>query len=1010
MRRVNLAAFGLRFEKVIVFLVAALAVFGVAAYSQIPASIFPTMSFSRIDVVADAGNLPPNQVRVAITLPLERALSGLPSVTRVFATSSQGSAEIIVDFDPTTAVQGDLTYVDQAIAQTRAALPPGVSVESNIINPNNEPIVSYALTSNVMSQTLLHELAQQSMVPRFYGTPGLARVSVAGGPPREYHVELDPSALAQYGLTAGDVEQALGEATAVTAVGLQVRHYTRSVVVVDAGIRTGADLSHVEIFTKHGSVPIDALGDVRLGVAPETDQVSFDAHNGVIVSFYALPGADAVRMAEDIAARAQTINGELPLGTAFTRFWDQTTLVKDSQASLRDAILIGALLAIAVIYIFLRSFRMTLVAAAVIPLALSITIFAIGRAGETLNLMSVGGLAIAVGLIIDDAIVVIENISRNRRERSDLAMRDVVTLSMSQIGSAMIASTATTVVVFIPLALLTGVSGFFFRSLALTLATSLLVSLALALFFTPVLAKLFVRSEEKDDGAPFIRRILDRYEPILRWSLEHRPQIYVASLGVLVVTVVLLARLPSDFLPTLDEGQFEIDYVLPVGTSLDASDTAAHQMEKVVAADPAVAGVGRWTGLDTNGYSPTPQNAGILRVRLKPENARASYPVVSDRLREELAQAVPAAQFDFHQILEDMIDDVSGAPAPLEVTLEGPDQATLVAQANALADRFAGVKGLADVFSGVVYTDPAIRVAPDRRLLAQLGWTQSSLADSLAAQAQGDVAAELPGPYNLVPVRVLVDAAVTRDPQVTSPSGPVGLDAVARVVPAALATTMHEENGARVIVLTASLAGANLSSVVADMHSAISAEHLPPGYRATIGGQYREQQDSFRQFAGVIAIAVALVFAVMLATFRSYRLPLVILTAIPLALIGVALGLFITSTPFNVSSFMGLLLLVGIVVKNGILLIDVANRRRAAGDKVEEALVVAGRTRLRPIVMTTFAAIGGLLPLALGIGSGAAMEKPLAIAVIGGLSTATAFTLLVIPVLYAGFAGKAAIE
>lgn len=1010
MRRVDLAAFGLRFEKVIVFIVAALAIFGIATYTQIPASIFPTMSFSRIDVVADAGNLPPDQVRVVVTLPLERALSGLPSVTRVFATSSQGNAEIIVEFDPKTTVQGDLTYVDQAIAQARAALPPNVSVQSNVINPNSEPIVSYALTSNVMSQTLLHELAQQSMAPRFYGTPGLARVSVAGGPPREYHVDLDPSALAQYGLTAGDVEQALGEATAVTAVGLQVRHYTRSVVVVDAGIRTGADLARVEIFTRHGSVPVGALGHVQLGVAPPADQVSFDAHNGVIVSFYGLAGADAVRMAEDVAARAKAIGAALPLGTTFTRFWDQTTLVKDSQSSLRDAILIGALLAVAVIYIFLRSFRMTLVAAAVIPLALAITIFAIGRAGETLNLMSVGGLAIAVGLIIDDAIVVLENIARNRREHPELLMREVVTLSMSQIGGAMIASTATTVVVFIPLALLTGVSGFFFRSLALTLATSLLVSLALALFFTPALAKLFARSEKKDDGATFIHRVLERYDLALRWSLLHRPVIYAASLGVLVVTVVLLARLPSDFLPTLDEGQFEIDYVLPVGTSLDASDAAAHQMERIVVADPAVAAVGRWTGLDTNGYSPTPQNAGILRVRLRPERARASYPAVSDRLRDELALAVPAARFDFHQILEDMIDDVSGAPAPLEVTLEGPDQATLVAQAGALANRLSDVKGLADVFSGVVYTDPAIRVAPDRRLLAQLGWTQSSLADSLAAQAQGDVAAELPGPYNLIPVRVLVDAPNGRDPQVTSPSGPIGLDAVARIAPAALAATMYDENGARVIVLTASIAGANLSSVVAGMRDAIAAQHLPAGYRAMIGGQYREQQESFRQFAGVIAIAVTLVFVVMLATFRSYRLPLVILTAIPLALIGVALGLFVTSTPFNVASFMGLLLLVGIVVKNGILLIDAANRRRTAGDTMEEALVAAGRTRLRPIVMTTFAAIGGLLPLALGIGSGAEMEKPLAIAVIGGLSTATAFTLLVIPVLYAGFAGKAVVE
>jgi CzcA family heavy metal efflux pump len=1011
--RVNVATIGLRYEKLIVFLVAVLSVLGLVAYERIPAGIFPTMTFSRIDVVAEVGNLPPDQVRVAAALPLERAFAGMPSVTRVSTTSGQGNAEFVVEFDPRTNVQADLTYVDQAISQVRGTLPPGSDVQANIINPNSEPIVSYALTSSGMSQTLLHELAQQSMVPRFYGVPGLARVSVAGGPQREYHVDLQPSALAQYGLTAADVENALAEATDVGAVGLQVSHYLRSVVVLDAGIRTAADVGRIAVFTKRGAVPLDALGRVTLGVAPLTDQVSYDGHHGVILSFYALPGADAVRVADGVAERARSIAAALPSETSLAKFWDQTALVTESQASLRDAILIGALLAIAVIYLFLRNLRMTLVAAAVIPVAMAIAVLAVGEAGETLNLMSVGGLAIAVGLIIDDTIVVIENIARNGRERPGLPMRDVVGGAMSQIGGPMIASTATTLVVFVPLALLTGVSGFFFRSLALTLAAALVVSLVLALFFAPVLAKALVRprDEEHEGSDTFLGRVLLRYEPALRWALAHRGRVYAASLAVLCVTVVLLLRLPSDFLPALDEGQFEIDYQLPVGTSLAASDLAAHRMEQLLLRDPAVAGVGRWTGLDTNGYSPTPQNAGILRVQLAPENRRAGYDDVSDRLRVALSAAIPSAQLDFHQILEDMIDDVSGAPAPLEITLQGPDQATLVAQASALADDMTHVPGVADVFSGVLYTDPTIRIAPDRRLLAQLGWPQSSLADALTAQAQGNIAADLPGVYNVVPVRVLTDEPgrlVASD--VTTPAGPVALQTLARVAPGVLATTIYEENGARVIRLTASIAGSNLSSIVSGIRRAIAAAHLPPGYSASIGGQYREQQQSFREFAVVIAIAVVLVFAVMLATFRSYRLPLVILTAIPLALIGVALGLFMTNTPFNVSSFMGLLLLVGIVVKNGILLIDVANRRRLEGDSVEEALVVAGRTRLRPIVMTTFAAIGGLLPLALGLGSGAAMEKPLAIAVIGGLSTATAFTLLVIPVLYAGFAGGRAIE
>jgi CzcA family heavy metal efflux pump len=1016
MGRMSLATLGLRHERLIVFLVAVLTVLGVYSYTTIPASIFPNMTFSRIDVVADAGNLPPEQVRVAVSLPLERAFQGLPSVTRVLANSSQGNAEFVVEFDPQTTVQSDLTYVDQAISQTRAALPAGTQVEANIINPNSEPIVSYALSSRIMSQTLLHELALQSMLPQFYGAPGLARVTVAGGPQREYHVELNPAALAQYRLTADDVRRTLAQATDVAAVGLQDTHYVRNVIVVDAGIRSAQTLAHVMVPLARGAaVPVAALGTVHLGVAPLADQVSFDAHHAVILSFYALPGADAVKMAGAIAARAAAMKRELPLGVRLVKFWDQTTLVKQSQASLRDAIAAGALLAILVIFVFLRDVRMTLVAALIIPIAISIAIFSLSLEGQTLNLMSVGGLAIAVGLIIDDAIVVIENIARNHHEHPEMNLRETVTLAMSQIGPAMAASTATMVVVFVPLALLTGVSGFFFKALALTLGSALIVSLCLALFVAPVLATWLLRVADHAQTVPSCGPAIhaaaekQRYEALLRWALFHRRTVYAGAAGVLVVIVLLLTHLPSDFLPKLDEGQFEIGYQLPVGTSLRATDAAAHEMERLILRDPAVVAVGRWTGIDTNGYSPTPQNAGTIRVELKPLGERAGYTEISDRLRSELAAAIPSVQLDFHQILEDMINDVSGVPAPLEISLAGPDQSTLVAYAGRIADAIKPVAGVADVFSGVVYTNPTVRIEPDGRALAALGWDPGGLAGALAAQTQGTIASDIPGTIAPIPVRVTLDGNAFRagdPPAISTPAGPASLPSLAALAPARLSSTIDEQNGSRLIRVTATIAGANLSSVIAGVRRALAKVALPPGYRVSIGGEYREQQQSFSQFVLVVLIAIVLVFTVMLAAFRSYRLPLVILTAIPLALIGVALALFVTGTPFNVSSFMGLLLLVGVVVKNGILLIDVANKRRQAGDPVEEALVVAGRTRLRPILMTTFAAIGGLLPLAVGAGAGAAMERPLAIAVIGGLSTATAFTLVLIPVLYAGFAGR----
>ena len=621
--------------------------------------------------------------------------------------------------------------------------------------------------------------------------------------------------------------------------------------------------------------------------------------------------------------------------------------------------------------------------------------------------MSVGGLAIAVGLIIDDAIVVIEAIARGIAEHPDQPRRATIAAAVGTIAGAMVASTVTTVVVFLPLGLLSGVTGFFFRALAFTLATSLIVSLVLAIGVAPILANALLRR------APPHRARADRlhaaYEPILRWALAHRPAVCAAAAVVLATTIVLLLQLPSDFLPKLDEGEFEIKYTLPAGATLADSDAAAGRLEHAVLADRDVASVGRLTGIDTNGFSPTQASTGTLRVALR-AGGRASYDVISDRLRDALGDAVPAASLDFHQLLEDQINDLSGAPQPIEITLSGPDQQTLIDAADKTTAAIAKVPGVVDAFDGVVYDDPSLRIAPQSARLGGLSITAGDLGDALGARMQGAVAAQLPGESATIPVNVRVagtpGADALGDAALFTKNGATTLSALARIDRPPRASDINEENGRRIDRVTANIEGASLSAVVAGLKTALAQVALPPGYSAIIGGAYETQQASFREFVDVIAAAIVLVFSVMLATFGSFRLPLVILGAIPLALIGVAAALFITRTPINVSSFMGLLLLVGIVVKNGILLIDVANKRRDAGDDVTTALLVAGSTRVRPIVMTALAAIGGLFPLALGLGSGAEMERPLAIAVIGGLSTATAFTLVLIPVLYATFAGS----
>jgi multidrug efflux pump subunit AcrB len=509
----------------------------------------------------------------------------------------------------------------------------------------------------------------------------------------------------------------------------------------------------------------------------------------------------------------------------------------------------------------------------------------------------------------------------------------------------------------------------------------------------------------------FIHDLLARYDHLLRWSLANRRTVYVASGVVLVLTVAMLSFLPNDFLPKMDEGQFEIGYTLPVGTTLAASDAAARRLENIIVRQPGVAGEGRLTGIDSNGFSPLPPNSGLLRVGLLPRSQRSPYLAISDDLRSRLSAAMPAAKLNFHQILEDLINDLSGTPAPVEIVVSGERQDTLIRLADEITAKLRGVHGVVDAFNGVVYDAPVLRIAPLGSRLAALGLTPGDVAQSVSAASQGSVATQIPGMTNMIPVRVQIAGTTggigdLASSPVIAGGGSAALGDVARLRPEQLSSDINEINSQRVLRITANISGASLSSVIADVKRMLASTALPPGYQAAIGGQFKAQQASFREFSAVIGVAVILVFTVMLATFNSFRLPLVILTAIPLALIGVALALFVTRTPLNVSSFMGLLLLVGIVVKNGILLIDVANKRRAAGDSLTQALVVAGHTRLRPIVMTTLAAIGGLVPLALGLGSGAEMERPLAIAVIGGLSTATAFTLILIPVLYASFLAR----
>jgi len=990
-------------RKPVLFVVAILAALGVWSYVKAPKSIFPQVSFSRIEIFAWAGNLPPEEMRAAVTHPLDVALEALPVLeTRSF--TNQGTVELELDFDPDSDPRTDLLNVQAVIAAARPTLSAVSRIETVIQHPNMEPLVTYALTATSLSQAQLRHLVEQRVVPVFTGTHDLGRVTVFGGPDLEYRVSLDPEALLKAQTTVSEVARTIAEANSARAAGTIDQEDQSEVIFVGGALNDAASLGNVAVLDRSAGtfVPLRSLGHVELAAGPALQQASFDVQHAVLVSAYPVIGADSVSLERDLEARAPRLLDGLPTDVRVTKYWDQTRLILASQKSLRDAILVGTLLALVVIYGFLRDFGMTLVAAAIIPVAMSITILVVERAGMPLSLMSLGGLAIAVGLIIDEVIVVIESIAREISESPAQPRGKAISRATGRIARALIASTAANVVVFLPLGLLTGIPGFFFRALAITLAVALVVSILLSLGVAPALTELLLSRARPHRRGLFAIEPL--YAQLLRWALRHRVIVYIAAVGILGATVAVFLRLESDFLPALEEGQFEIAYTLPPGTSLAASDRVLNAMEKIIVADPAVAHEGRLTGVDTDGYEPTPQNAGTIRVMLR-EHGNIKFDDVADRLRDAFTKLVPGADLEFHQLLEDQLNDLSGAPEPIQLEVTGPDQRQLISISHVLMHGLSRIDGLVDTFDGIVVDNQTIRVTP--KITGQAPVSIGDLSEALSARVSGIVAGRMKDGDATIPVRVGLSGDLGGPLDaigIPTQSGSRSLADLAAIGAPEWSTEIFERNGARRLLLTSDVEDVNLSALIPEIQAAISSVRLPAGYHISIGGAYQEQQASFQEFSRVLGIAVLLVFLVLLATFNSFRVPFIILATIPLSPIGVLLALWLTGTPINVSSFMGLLLLVGIVVRNGILLIDAANRRRGEGAQLTEALLGAGAERLRPILMTTFAAIGALLPLAVGIGSGSEMLIPLAIAVIGGLSTATAFTLVLIPVLYAAYA------
>jgi len=1026
-----------RFSSPVLFLTVSLALVGGYFAFTIPISVFPNTDFPRIVIGVDNGVMPIDQMLVTITRPLEESVNSVPGLQSVRSITSRGSAEVDLFFDWGSDMILTLQRVDAVVARLQPTLPPTAKVETHRLTFAVFPIIGYSLTSDTIPQNRLWEIATYDLKPRINRLDGVATVIIQGGRVPEFQVTPDPARLLASGVTVQDILEAIRRTNLIDSPGLIEHEHQLVLGLISGQVRSPEQLGQIVIKNSAAGVPIRLgdIGTVASSVAPVYTMVTANGKPAVLLNVNRQPESNTLQVADEVHALIQELAPGLPPGVHLEPFYDQSTIVHDSIASVRDAVLIGIVLSSIILVLFLRDWGTSLVAGLVIPVTLLITFIVLKFTGQTFNLMTLGGLAAAVGLVIDDAIVVLENIVLHRD--AGQSRFEAIRSALSELTVPLIGSTITPIVVFLPLISTAGVTGTFFRALAVTMTVSLFTSLLLALSWTPTLSQYLVRRKDTAGAATssqgpdmaallaaeeahlsgFFGRIVNFYTRAMRAVLR-RPWVLVAgSLAIVVLSYVCYSFLGTEFLPEMDEGGFILDYFTPPGSSLAESNRILQHIDGILHATPEVENTSRRTGMQLGLAAVTEANNGDFSVKLKKDRKRGIDEVIAE-IRGRIEEEEPAAKVEFIQLLQDMIGDLTSQPEPVVIKLFAQDGKLLNDTAPKVGEAISKVKGVVDVLNGVENTvsGPAVTYQVNSMVAARAGFTPEEVAVDAAAVLEGEPAA--------TPV-VLNDRAYTirvRFPEqsrssldnmsntlLSSATGRTAtLGSLATVINDPGETEIRRENLQRLVQVTARLEGVDLGGGVAAVQKAVNNLHLPSAIRVEYGGLYEENRKSSRDLLMVLFLALLLLFGVLLFEFRTFSAPTAILGSALLSTFGGFLALLVTGTTFDVASRMGMIMVIGIVAKNGILLLDAEHRFRNLGFSAEESMIQAGRRRLRPIAMTALATIAGMLPLAFGIGAGSEMLKPLAIVVIGGLLSSMVLSLIFTPAIhYYLYRGKA---
>src|ERR1700730_3695173 len=1014
----------------ILFVVVSLALIGGYFAFTIPISVFPNTDFPRIAIGVDNGVMPIDQMLVTITRPIEEAVNSVPGLQSVRSITSRGSAEVDLFFDWNSDMILTLQRVDALVARMQSTLPPTAKLETHRLTFAVFPIIGYSLTSDTVPPNKLWEIATYDLKPRINRLDGVATVIVQGGRVPEFQVTPDPARLQAAGVTVQDILDAIRKTNLIDSPGLIESNHQLVLGLISGQVRTPDQMGQIVVKTTPAGVPVRLgdIGTVATSDAPVYTMVTANGKPAVLLNVNRQPESNTLQVANEVHALMQELGPTLPPGVHFESFYDQSTIVHDSIGSVRDAVLIGIILSSIILVLFLRDWGSSLVAGLVIPVTLLITFIVLKVSGQTFNLMTLGGLAAAVGLVIDDAIVVLENIVLHRD--AGQSRLQAIKSALGELTVPLVGSTITPIVVFLPLISTTGVTGSFFRALAVTMTVSLLASLFLALSWTPTLSQYLVRRKDTGEVAStsqdgpdfaallaaeekhlsgFFGRIVNFYGRVME-SVLRRPWVLVASsVGIVALSLVCYKFLGTEFLPAMDEGGFVLDYFTPPGSSLAESNRILQHIEEILRSTPEVENTTRRTGLQLGLVAVTEANNGDFTVKLKRDRKRATEDVISV-IRAETDQSEPTTKVEFIQLLQDRIGNLTSQPEPVVIKLFAQDGKLLNDTAPRVAEAIGKVPGVVDVLNGVENTisGPSVTFAINPTVAARAGFTPEEVAIDASAVLSGEPAT--------TPL-VLNDRAYTirvRFPErsrsslenmtntlLTSASGRTAtLGSLATVSTDPGETEIRRENLQRLVQVTARLEGVDLGTGVAAVQKVVRDLHLPSSIRVEYGGLYEEDRKSSHDLLIVLVLALLLLFAVLLFEFRTFSAPTAILASALLSSFGGFLALLVTQTTFNVASRMGMIMVIGIVAKNGILLLDAEHRFRALGFSAKEAMIQAGRRRLRPIAMTALATVAGMLPLAFGIGAGSEMLKPLAITVIGGLLSSMVLSLVFTPAIH----------